>query len=142
VGLDLHVARGLRSIVAMISSGTPTPSVACSVPALVRHLTHWHGSCCCSNACLAPLQLLVVEHAETDALASRFVLGQLDGEAMMAALLDPAQIKRVAVLVADHEPEHFGIKLPALGQVLATSGRRGWCAGNETADWGLSAERT
>jgi len=38
---------------------------------------------------LGPLQLLVVEHAETDALASRFVLGQLDGEAMMAALSTP-----------------------------------------------------
>src|SRR5262245_41787385 len=66
---------------------------------------------------LRALEVVLGEHAEADALALRLAQGALEREAVVAALLHPAQPDRVGILVAHDQAQHLDVEIAAGGEV-------------------------
>ena len=83
----------------------------------MMHLNESGGNASAIEMRLRALEVVLGEHAEADALALRLAQGALEREAVVAALLHPAQPDRVGVLVAHDQTQHLGVEIAAGGEV-------------------------
>jgi hypothetical protein len=67
---------------------------------------------------LGLVKILFAEHVHADALTGRRCGGSLQGEAMMPALLDTAEIDRVRVFVTNDEPDHLDVEIAAGREIV------------------------
>ena len=89
--------------------------------ALMRHIRPGGLQALAVEKGLQRLEVALAQHPHADALAARAILGLLEHQAVMAGLLDAAQIERVAGLFGDHEADHLGVEQPARSRSLTVS---------------------
>ena len=68
--------------------------------------------------CLGLLEVLIRIDAQPDPLAHRRLAAALEHEAVVARFLDAAQVERVFVLVAHHQPDGIDIERAADAQIF------------------------
>jgi len=61
--------------------------------------------------------------AQVASLTRRRRAGSLEDQAVMRALLDTPEIKRVTIFVADHQAENLGVELAAARQIAHIAGQ-------------------
>jgi hypothetical protein len=85
--------------------------------ALMGHLDESGGNARAIEMRLRALKVVLGEHAKADALALRLSQRALEREAVVAALLHPAQPDRVGILVAHDQTQHLDVEIAAGGEV-------------------------
>jgi len=85
--------------------------------ALMRNVDEGRGDAGAIEVRFRLAQILVGEHPKADALALRLAGRSLEREAVVTALLDPAQPDRVGILVAHDQAHHLDVEVAAGGEV-------------------------
>src|SRR5690348_7472001 len=79
--------------------------------ALERHVDELGGPAEAIEMRFRLFEVLLLEHPKPDALAGRLILGALEREAVVSALLNPAQVDGGGGLVAHLQADHFGVEI-------------------------------